>query len=258
MASLGTLARHMPEEGCELILLDDGSTRDYSAARIYAENVIPRTRWVRLDPDPECYFYEDGQKNPARALNRAFAESHGEKIVLVASDTIVNSRAMKAALAHDPSRGIMSTGVYDIEQQSFYCGPQRLFPSQWFLTLARSTINAIGGWDEEYMKGFAFEDNDFVGRAALHHGQFFGAWDACVVHFSHRMKQIKDDPVLMEGLRRSQAHTRKKWGGIPFSDDESPFSITRGRNKYEEIVYAVARTKDYFEKEGALSGAGAP
>jgi hypothetical protein len=75
---------------------------------------------------------------------------------------------------------------------------------------------AVGGYDEEYLKGMAFDDDDFGARLYLRVGGF--AIDNTVIawHQMHEDVAYSDDWM---GFRVSQEYTRTKWGGLPFRED---------------------------------------
>ena len=89
---------------------------------------------------------------------------------------------------------------------------QRVVPLGWFYATARKNLP---GWDEEYLRGMAFEDNDVMARLGMSTRVVI---DLTTIgwHQSHPQQAYSDE---WEGFRRNKKYTHEKWGGVPFLRD---------------------------------------
>ena len=211
----------------ELVVVDDGSTQDYSGVREHAEARLPGTVWKKAEPYPA--YRDGGYNNPARAFNEALLASSGEKLIVMSSDVLVTPKAMAAALEYDLSCGMWSPLVIDLDSGKQYCGPNRIFPAPWMLVCRRSDVMEIGGWDEAYLEGHCYEDNDFIGRLALKSGMFTVDWGVTVYHQSHEQPAYNmENPEIEAANERNRRYTMAKWaGGIPFNGSYAAFDVSR-------------------------------
>jgi hypothetical protein len=110
----------------------------------------------------------------------------------------------------------------------------------WCLGASRKHAIEIGGWDEHYLKGTCFEDNDFVGRLVMKAGRFLGDWSACAYHQSHNQPAYDmSDPATKEAWKLNQTRTMAKWSGIPFDSQRTPFDIIRRPHESGEVVHEI-------------------
>jgi glycosyltransferase involved in cell wall biosynthesis len=198
-------------KGCELIAVDDGSDRRLADNRIAIEHHYPTLplRWVSLEPEPTAYSI-NGYNNPTRAWNHALSVAEGDIIVVVASDVLIPDVTIDTARIGARER-VWMCAVTDIGSGQQYLGHQRIAPFGWVMAWNRAKHDVR--WDEEYMKGMAFDDNDFTARLALAFGQIWIDMGLTAFHQSH-------DPVAysdgLKGHAINERYTREKWGGIPW------------------------------------------
>lgn len=229
----------------EVVIVDDRSCTDLTWARKYGELAFPNFKWIRLD-DYECWTI-DGFANPARAFNEALKAAEGEAVWIMSSDVLVNPALIERARKVDVNAMVWTPLVLDLETGRQYCGPTRLFPMPWFLVASRQHCLDVGGWDEAYLKGMCFEDNDFVGRLALKTGAFCGEWTVVCYHQSHdQPAYLVADPAVKEANDRNREWTMRKWGGIPFNSEYTPFDVVRELHESGVPVHRV------IEKSGKL------
>jgi hypothetical protein len=115
--------------------------------------------------------------------------------------------------------------VINLDDSREYCGPARIFPMPWMLYTSREALIAAGGWDENLLRGFSYDDNDIAGRLVLVTRGFIGDWNHIVWHQSHPNPMIGDSTYIDNGVWENKTYVREKWnGGIPFGLDD-PFTV---------------------------------
>lgn len=212
----------------EILILDDGSRVDYSD--VWASLDMLPLRVVRLEPGdyPEGTLAFDGHNNPAFANNFALAHlpADCERVFWLSSDTMLPADALARAREAVDAGAIYAMKVLNLDDGQEYLGPSRMFPMMWFVGCRREDVRAIGGFDEEYVRGMAFEDCDFMGRLFLRTGRLTIDAARTAVHQSHPAVYTSDGG---EGYARSEAYTRDKWGGhVPFGGTvDKPFGFYR-------------------------------
>lgn len=231
----------------EIVIADDRSRVDYEWLR-HANSDMP-LKWVTLD-DYECMKLNENFNNPAKAFNFALEHASGDNIAIVSSDVIVPPRVVQMARKHDTSTSAWCPMVIDLASGHEYCGPHRVFPAPWFLYAKRSDIVACGGWDENYLMGMCYEDNDFIGRLALQVGCFVFDWTCIVWHQSHYQPAYEIDHQWVKAANdRNRQYTLDKWTGIPFGDsDQVAFEIIRGRNENGDFALTFNDIKSVKDK----------
>jgi GT2 family glycosyltransferase len=105
--------------------------------------------------------------------------------------------------------------VMDQATNLMYVCEKKPIPLHFFSSCLKKHVEAIGGFDEEYLRGMAHEDNDFGARLGLHCGQALIANNVLVTHQSHEPLAYSDGHY---GLHVNEAYTLKKWGGVPWRD----------------------------------------
>lgn len=198
-------------EDTEILLADDGSSIDYSALE---ETFSPMPlRWLRhstLEHRPETYNIE-GHNNPAHVNNWLLDQVDSERVLFLSSDVILPPHALGRAFSWDPS-AIWSAYTVDMDSGVMFCGSSRPYPMMWAVAMETKVARSVR-FDERYCDGMAFEDNDFMGRAALEVGRIVLDGGVLDFHQSHENVAYSDDLV---GFKRSERYTIEKWGGIPF------------------------------------------
>jgi len=236
LAVLRSLWRSVPQ-GTQLVIVDDGSTIDYAFARGYISNHFEDAIWHRIDLY-EAYRIAGGYNNPARAFNAAVDLARHERLIIMSSDVLANPKVFARLHAYEPREAIYTPAVIDTESGMQYCGPQRVFPMPWLLGTSKSLTAEVGGWDELYLKGLCYEDNDFIGRLALACGQIIGDWNNIVYHISHdQPAYVVTDHDVAAANERNRKHTLARWKGIPFDRDCSPFDVMRAMHPSGDIAY---------------------
>ena len=215
-----------------LVVLDDGSDdthrQRYAPMRRELESRI-RVEWIEtstLALRPRTYHI-GGHNNPALVTNLAIEaaiQMRPHRILLLSSDVMLVGDALPMALAH-PSDRIVVGRTFDFPSQTLFCSSERIWPMCWFV-LADATAIWKTPFDETYLDGMAFEDNDFMGRLLLQTGRMAIDDRIVCLHQSHAQTAYSDGWVCFQ---RSEEYTRSKWGGIPFRtrDTSLAFRIER-------------------------------
>lgn len=210
----------------ELIIVDDRSDMDYSWVKPYATPRFSVVKWATTG-DYEGHRL-NGYGNPSKAFNTGLFLATGDRLIVMSSDVIVTSDAVKSMDRHwTPACGY-TPRVMDLDTQIEYCGPTRPFPMPWFLVLPTKDVQEMGGWDEQFLAGYAFEDNDFVGRIALKLGTILCDWVPVVYHQTHERPGGTDNyGKEAPAFERNRDLCMKKWGGIPFDSEFTPFTLLK-------------------------------
>lgn len=247
MGTLRALMRAGVGDEEEVVVVDDRSAGELTWAVKFCELAFPNVKWIRLD-DYECWSI-DGFANPARAFNEALKAAEGETVWIMSSDVLVNPSLVRRARKVSGSGFAWTPMILDLETQRQYCGPTRLFPMPWFLVASRQACLDIGGWDEKYLGGMCYEDNDFVGRLVLKTGAFCGEWSVVGYHQSHDQPAYNvSDPEVLAANERNRAWTMEKWGGIPFDSEFTPFDVVREMHPSGVPVHRVIDRSGKLER----------
>lgn len=206
----------------EILVVDDGSNASYEPL-LSSYQGLP-IRLVRCDTvkDRPGTYNIDGSNNPAYANNFALEHVDSENVFWMSSDVMVQPRTIFEAMKLDLSKVVWMPCVTDLDTSDEFLGPTRLAPFGWFFATKTDTLREVG-WDEEYLKGIAFEDNDFMARLALHVKRFVVDMNVRAWHQSHPQKAYSDGKV---GWDTNKRYTLDKWGGIPWhTEEKSPLKI---------------------------------
>lgn len=220
----------------EILVIDDGSTVDYTDTRdILSDWELP-IRWERIstvEDRPDTYHI-DGHNNPAYVNNKAVELAEGSNLFFLSSDTTIPPNTLGSARLWDLNTTVYSTRVFDLDTGSEWNGESRIYPMCWFLGVGKELFNKVSGFDEEYLKGMAFEDSDFVGRCALATGKLVIDCGTLALHQSHPMTAYSDKGL---GYKWSEAYTKMKWGGAtPWDTPNHPLNYTTSRAGDKLIV----------------------
>jgi hypothetical protein len=206
---LNTLLKLGPNDWSdgEIVVVNDGSRIPYGPLK-ESFGDLP-VKWVEAKPFPGCYSLK-GYNNPAHAWNVGLAASSGEYVFPMSSDIMVTPGIIHRALNLDLDKVAWMPSVVDMDTAMEYLGPNRLAPLGWFFGVHRKHMEAVG-WDEEYMNGIAFEDNDMMARLALEVGRFVVDVGCTVWHQSHPQTAYSDN---LAGWTVNRGYCKEKWGGF--------------------------------------------
>ena len=121
-------------------------------------------RDVKLVP----YEYNEPGFNPSKALNIGVRSAKYENIIITSPEVKPTTNVLEQ-LSELPGKNVMcEVSDQDVEGNltilisETYRGSD---PAMYFLAMfQKADIEKINGWDEDFMKGYAYEDNDFGAR----------------------------------------------------------------------------------------------
>lgn len=238
---MGLLKQDMSDT--ELVIVDDGSTLDYENVPEMVRSTFPHVVWEShptLEARPDTYNI-DGHNNPAYVNNKAIEIASGENLFWLSSDCILQPGTLDKARAAVAAGQVYVPYVLDMDTGQEFCGPNRRFPMCWFVGSTKKAVVDCGGYDEEYLKGMAFEDNDFTGRLALEVGELVIDQSAVLFHQSHPQVAYSDKGV---GFKASMDYTRAKWGGVPWSGNSTDPLTLEVSQKEHLVLLGVTRNKE--------------
>ncbi|WP_038159338.1 glycosyltransferase [Verrucomicrobium sp. BvORR106] len=193
LRTLQSLARYGSGHDFEVVAVDDGSRAEERIEDLSLE--FPFLRVIRLEPDRKWYC------NPCMPFNLAIKEAKGDALVLQNPECLHVGDILSHVRAHLADGVYLSYGCYALSAADTEA-LQRLAPEavpQWADSLPRlevaphlvagegwynhSTINPrgfhfcgaltrtdlerLGGFDERYAKGVAYDDDDLVHRIRM-------------------------------------------------------------------------------------------
>lgn len=225
-----------------VLIVDDGSTCEFYPLDLPDYHLIKAST---IEARPDTYQI-GGHNNPAYVNNvaLAWAKEHGaRRLFFLSSDVLLPPNTLTRARKYVDKGCCYVPSVVDIDTSQLFLGSQRMFPMMWFYALPAAVADAAGPFDEEFLKGMAFEDNDWTGRTALEAGKMALDESVIALHQSHPGVAYSDD---MQGFKRSEKYCLKKWeGNIPWGRNMAPFSWRGTRNDegvsefvVESVVYA--------------------
>lgn len=212
----------------EIVIVNDGSTIPYEPIRDAFKD-LP-IRWVDA-PGHNGAYSLDGYNNPSAAWNLALKEARGDVVFPLSSDCIVPPYSIDAAFELDMSNVVWMCCVVDMDTNQTYFGPDAIRPLGWFYGVCREKMRNVG-WDENYMKGLAFEDNDVMARLGLEMGRFVLDMRCTAWHQSHPQTAYSDK---LKGWNINRGYTIEKWGAIPWGKD-CPLKKTATRVNHQVIL----------------------
>ena len=225
----------------EIIVVDDGSTMDYSWIEGYKDRF--NLKWIKTVDYPA--YRIDGYNNPAKAFNVALEAAEGERICILSSDVIVPERVMSKARQDYAPESVWCPMVIDLASSNEYCGPLRVFPMPWFLYASKAKIVEAGGWDENFLFGCCWEDNDFVGRLALVTDRINCDWGSVVWHQSHYQPAYEKTQEIVDANKRNATYITTKWAGsIPWGPKDM-IALEMKRTRDEKTGNFCLEFKDF-------------
>lgn len=192
-----TLYTFLEQEGAtsleyEILVVDDGGTEPLlSMLKDFHAEGLP-IKYVNLGPKPpDVFTLSDGASNPARALNVGFRLIRSDRLML-SNPEVMHARPtnLKTLVEYKlPPKSIVFFDVWDSSVQFYISGGDRRRPLCFLSMHNLSDVVEIGGVDERFMKGWAFEDNDFSARSKLFGVQWLFDRSVLGVHQWHDRPQ---------------------------------------------------------------------
>lgn len=184
--SLSTLEKQtLPKSEFELIFVDDGSTEDI-AKFLESYSDIFNIKYIKIDSSKS--EIPAWSHTPSLSNNVGFKAAEGSVIVICGPEILHAENNLSAAYAsgmsgvaafgivyhsnlhfvhnlfqHEDVKNITFKQMFDMPGAKHNCISTKGF--WWFLlAVKKSNIMAIGGVDEEYLRGVCAEDDDFAAR----------------------------------------------------------------------------------------------
>lgn len=208
-ACLVSIAIHDPTSFTKVIVIDDDESGDVERAT--------SGRATRRIPGIKPFIF-------ARNINLGIADAGEDDVILLNDDTRLISDfgfGMLSTVANDhPQYGIISagiTGAVGNPEQIAQPGTRLRRATHHTLVfvcvyIRRSVLNQIGGMDEDYNRGYGWEDNHACAQVRQL-GMKLGVLDACVIEHGVLPSTFRNgkDPDLRPNLEVFMA----KWGCHP-------------------------------------------
>jgi hypothetical protein len=218
------------EADLEFVIVHDSAPGQFEhceqLAEVFKQSVgcpviIEHYDTVALHPET---FHLDTHCNPVAVNNKLMDLASGDNLIWVSSDMIVSPMLFDRINLHLNDEGFLDTvwcsRVLDQDAMAEYCGPSRPFPMMWCIahpaTGERHDLNLL--------RGFGFDDNDWVARMGLKYGSV--TIDLChvAIHQTHgrvsKMGQLATGKAYSieskPGWEASIKYMQAKWGGTPF------------------------------------------
>ena len=155
---------------------------------------------VRLLP----YTVDEGF-NPAKALNIGVRESKYENLIITGPEVKPTTQVLEQ-LSECLDKNIVCQTWDESEQGNLTSlvnhGYRDHTPQPYFLGMfLKKDVEAINGWDEEFMKGYAYDDDDFGARWVRAGLPFEVREDIQATHQYHPRSE-----TISGGLIRNQEH----------------------------------------------------
>jgi hypothetical protein len=245
----------------ELVIVLDRCTPEVKdGARAAYDRLSCPVRWIAIPGEP-------GWRSPVKAWNLAFLAATGDVLYCFSSETVQAEgnldRAKRLISPRFERLGITEDGIPEFQaidgpdslvlhgSVSCSCGPAgqevnwngqapgNLFcdaahprPLGFIWAAPRTAVNAIAGYDEEFSKGFWYDDNDFFYRLWRLGLDF--AFDDNVrgTHLHHDRPTLETMPG-QHGIARNQEYMFKKHGTLdPMGREQVLQTITPGRTTW--------------------------
>ena len=213
--TFSALRRALP--AAQVIVVDDASTTLPNLESVCHDFAFTYTRCDTIAECPGTYNI-DGYNNPSHAFNVGIeAAKDCHELVIMSSDIIVQSKVGEMLKVYSEEKlldkAVWMPTIIDMDSGAPYLSPMCHWPMPWFCMTLKRHVDAIGRYDERYLKGIAFEDNDFSGRLLSHVGGLVIDGNVLAYHQSHPQTAYSDKG---RGWTTNENYTREKWGGVPF------------------------------------------
>jgi glycosyltransferase involved in cell wall biosynthesis len=179
---------------------------------------------------PGAHIEPTGHNNPSYVFNRGieYARAMGyEYVFFMSSDMIMEPDSLKIAIEEygDELQNIfLHAKTYSIEDRNhpvnpdgrgyLFCGSQRPRPLGWFWGTALKHVLNQNGYDERFLGGIGYEDDDITGRVALEIGEVVIDDRVCGRHQYHKSFVAQPGSCVFNAhLNQSRWGDSQLWSG---------------------------------------------
>lgn len=208
--SLLEVVNHLPPEGVEVVVVDNGSTDEQFTTMFEWWKRTTLSKPVRFVKIPKNLGFGGG-------MNYGVLTAKGKNLLLLSSDVIVKNGDLFKDINNlcDGNDKILIGGriiEWDSGWNTFEVGGKKyLIPycEGYALALSKKAWDELGGFDEEYSP-YDYEDMDFSMKAMQHDFMLVQVSPEYLFHMSGQT--IKDDSqIRVDITRRNRQYFLKKW-----------------------------------------------
>jgi glycosyltransferase involved in cell wall biosynthesis len=214
--TLRSFIDHGYGENIEVVVVDDGSVLQKAQSPDFTYNF--KLRIVYLRPENKWY------SNPCVPFNKGFSEAVGDIVIVQNAECLHKDNIVKHALAHVNEKNYLSYACYSINKEKTgklsrsvdllssvaeipvqYSKPlddgrdgwynhSRINPVAYHFcsALSKNNLSRLGGFDERYARGIAYDDNEFLERIRRLPLDVSIVDEAVVVHQYHYTNKMID------------------------------------------------------------------
>ena len=245
--TLGGYRNHAPYPGVELVVADYGSTDHLKKVLDGAKGIFERIRYLILDRSKSTVPISPEFNNPSVTLNVAIRAAVAPLVVMSPPECYPladNLRTARAVMGSESLRPtcVLGKALKASRNASQLLGPGKWFPQKetdlaakmarqdapvfvssqkpmrapFFMAFRKQDHERLNGFDEEYARGFAAEDTDYLNRMKL--AGFGPVWDdrLVVLHQWHERPAHPDDalPKPPPGTKEGAPNWNRSLDGI--------------------------------------------
>jgi GT2 family glycosyltransferase len=200
----------------ELILVLDRPTNEARASALDAYSSVPMpVRSIEISGEP-------GWKCPAAAWNTGFQAANNPLLYCISSEVVQDAGNVRKAraLCGDLDRAVFGSCDNSIKAQLVTGAPPGVLvnssmarPLGFIVAMPAENVDEIGGFDEEFMKGLWYDDDDFFLRL-WRSGLDFQFNDSIHgIHLDHD-RPVLNSPEGQAAVKINQAHMLNKHGSV--------------------------------------------
>jgi len=220
--TLVSFKEHYSDLEYEVLIVEDFKNQMDSVEHINLHSLIEEyeddcnIKVISYDKNP-CY-------NPAEMFNIGVEEAKYDRIVLTNPECFHESNILKGLESYSMSDYIVCACASVVKQNQvtsikdfksmfhmWYIHSQHYPRKLHFCScISKDNYKAIGGFDEEYLKGIAYEDDDFALKVEQGKINIVHADELIVLHQDHSRQYGNSN--YMQLLNVNKAYFNKKWG----------------------------------------------
>lgn len=237
-ATLDSLCQQIDRTGIpfEILVIDDGSTDQLQLMLGRPTLSTLPIRYVRIDVkrlDLPVFQMPSGANNPSAAINVGLRKAKGDWIILTSPEVrwvrptnLVHfkertDRARSAPRLTD----VFVADVWDDQYHMYISGGANVRPLHFLCAYSRHLlVDVLGGFEEAYMGGWAFEDLDVLKRLYRAGAEFHGVRDILGLHQQHPRPEFSPQPA-----EYIYAHDRNRTLWSQHEADETRVEANVGR-----------------------------